>query len=318
MINKTIIKVFALIIANLFSTNVDAEGFVVDNLHYKILSETDLTVSVTGLVSKSTQGGVFQMGVDFFGQSEETNTYSNITIPETVSYQSTSYKVVDIYNGAFKNQTDVQSVSIPSSVISIGIDAFYGTQLSSVVLPANLQTIGSCAFGNCSNLRDISCYAKKVPDMGLNASGNGPFYGTSISNCSLYVPFASLDDYKADEQWNKFGTIATIGSLSTIASGKCGDNLTWKLDGEFVLSINGKGEMNNYNSHEDVPWEEYSSQITSLQISEGVMNLGDHAFSGCSGLTSVVIPQYVTNIGNNAFSGCSKMTNVNYKGSIAQ
>ena len=36
-----------------------------------------------------------------------------------------------------------------------------------------------------------------------------------------------------------------------------GDNLTWELDGEGVLTISGKGEMDNSSS---VPWHSYKSE----------------------------------------------------------
>ena len=45
-------------------------------------------------------------------------------------------------------------------------------------------------------------------------------------------------------------------SPSTMAatSGKCGKNLTWKLDSKGTLTISGKGEMAYWYSDDVVPW----------------------------------------------------------------
>ena len=54
----------------------------------------------------------------------------------------------------------------------------------------------------------------------------------------------------------------------------------------------------------------YCSGLTSIEIPNSVTSIGDRAFSGCSGLTSIEIPNSVTSIGNSAFSGCSGLTSV--------
>ena len=52
------------------------------------------------------------------------------------------------------------------------------------------------------------------------------------------------------------------------------------------------------------------SGLTSVTIPASVTEIGGYAFYGCSGLTSVTIPAGVTNIGSNAFYGCSGLTSV--------
>ena len=47
------------------------------------------------------------------------------------------------------------------------------------------------------------------------------------------------------------------------------------------------------------------------------MNIGDHAFYGCTSLTNITIPDRVTSIGVNAFHSCSNLANVYYGGTEA-
>ena len=52
--------------------------------------------------------------------------------------------------------------------------------------------------------------------------------------------------------------------------------------------------------------------LTSITIPNSVTNIGDGAFSGCSGLTSVTIPNSVTSIGRDAFSDCNSIKKLYY------
>lgn len=50
--------------------------------------------------------------------------------------------------------------------------------------------------------------------------------------------------------------------------------------------------------------------IVELIIPEGVTNIGDYTFCGCSSLTSITLPKGVTSIGKGAFNGCSSLTSI--------
>ena len=52
------------------------------------------------------------------------------------------------------------------------------------------------------------------------------------------------------------------------------------------------------------------SSLTSINIHDGVTSIGERAFSSCSSLTSLDIPDSVTSIGSSAFSGCSSLTSI--------
>ncbi len=102
---------------------------------------------------------------------------------------------------------------------------------------------------------------------------------------------------------------------STVVSGKFGqtNSLTWKFDTlSGHLTIEGAGAMENWTlKWEDyTPWKDYTESIKKIMLGNGVTNIGNNAFHGCTGLTSVTIPDSVTNIGYYAFQGCTGLTSV--------
>lgn len=56
-------------------------------------------------------------------------------------------------------------------------------------------------------------------------------------------------------------TLLPVGAFadSTPTSGKCGENLTWKLDGDGTLTISGTGAMEDYDYLNDyyAPWMDF-------------------------------------------------------------
>ena len=92
-----------------------------------------------------------------------------------------------------------------------------------------------------------------------------------------------------------------------VASGTCGENLTWVLDSEGTLTISGMGDM--YDCGDDSPWFN-NSAIKKVVINPGVTSIGDDAFYCCTALTSIEIPEGVTWIGGSAFSGCTALTSI--------
>lgn len=91
-------------------------------------------------------------------------------------------------------------------------------------------------------------------------------------------------------------------SPSTMAatSGKCGKNVTWKLDRKGTLTISGKGAMYDY-FRVAVPWESHIMKIKAIDIKEGVTKIGAGAFEACV-VKQLKIPNSVTSIGEGAFS----------------
>lgn len=78
-------------------------------------------------------------------------------------------------------------------------------------------------------------------------------------------------------------------------------NVIWKLAEDGNLVIEGNGTMTYWNSEEEVPWHSYREEIKSVEIREGVNNVGGYAFAGCEALTDIQMADSVHAIGSYAF-----------------
>lgn len=66
-----------------------------------------------------------------------------------------SDQLTTIESGLFSDCTSLSSISIPAAVTSIGVDAFYHTNLYSVTIPDGVTTLSRLAFSGCKNLTTI-------------------------------------------------------------------------------------------------------------------------------------------------------------------
>ena len=103
------------------------------------------------------------------------------------------------------------------------------------------------------------------------------------------------------------GLAQKVRAADIVDSGTCGENLTWTLDSDGLLTISGTGEISQAS---------YPNSVVSVVIGNGVTGIGNSAFSFCSGLTSVTIGNGVTSIGAIAFYCCSGLTSLTIPDSV--
>ena len=133
--------------------------------------------------------------------------------------------------------------------------------------------------------------------------------GTALNKSEyLYEDY----DYEEMNKYRKVTVKPRINTGSIILEGNCGaegDNITFTLTDEGVLTLTGTGAMQDYeesyyySSDTAAPW--YNSDVTyvsSVIVGEGITHIGNYAFYNCTLLAEVSLPSTLETIGNYAFS----------------
>ena len=110
-------------------------------------------------------------------------------------------------------------------------------------------------------------------------------------------------------------TVSFAGN--TVDSGTCGDNLTWTLDSDGVLTINGKGEMLDADWSME-PHQSSKDSVKKVMIGSGVTSICNYAFSGFKYLEAVSIPNSVETIGYGAFKDCVSLGSLTIPDSVTR
>ena len=233
--------------------------------------------------------------LDYFKELNESGA-SRIEIPEGMT-------VID--DNAFKNNTKLKEVILPSTLKSIGISAFEGTSLSKIELPYSLTYIGYNAFANIKTLTEVTI-PKSVETASHAFSGDVNLKKVIFEDGIVTIPSGILNNTGLEE-------IVLPSSVKTIGSYAFSNNKSLEkinlLDGvrqieEGAFSGDSKlsvvelpetlTEISRY-VFSDTP------SLTHINLPSGITNIGTGAFEH-SGLTSIELPKELTEIGYYAFS----------------
>jgi hypothetical protein len=111
---------------------------------------------------------------------------------------------IDVFCGD-TSITSLDELQYFTGVTSIGDYVFYEClNLTSITIPKDVTSIGLFAFNECRSLTSITCLATTPPTLDVCALDD-------TNDCPIYVPAASVDDYKAEASWSAYvGRIQAI------------------------------------------------------------------------------------------------------------
>lgn len=185
----------------------------------------------------------------------------------------------ELYLEAFMNCSSLAKIDLPDELEKIGPNAFSGTAISSLTIPANVSVwgLGYSIFANCPNLTSIAVDEK-----------NEYFY--LENNCVLKKKDRSLcvgiktsviPDYVKDIGVGAFA--GTIGLTEIVLP-----------DGMENI---GMGAFS------DCP------DLVSVKLNDGLKSIQESAFKKCP-IEKIYIPASVEFIGNGMFSNCENLTDM--------
>jgi len=110
-----------------------------------------------------------------------------------------------LYEGIGHVFNSVGIFVLDEGLMRLGASAFSGCYVYSLTIPSSVTSIGSDAFYYSFSLADIYCYAEQVPETASNA-----FNVSNYTEATLHVPANAVDAYKSAEGWQNFGNIVAL------------------------------------------------------------------------------------------------------------
>ena len=211
-----------------------------------------------------------------------TGTNSEVVIPSEID----GYTVTEIGNDAFSASDEdpfrITKVTIPSTVITIGETAFFGTGISEIIIPEGVEVIGQQAFDACPNLISATLPASLI-ELGNSAFGSQNPSMQEINISPDNQNYCSVDGVVFNKDMTKIIQYPIGRSASFY---EIPDTVTTIGDGAFTEAGN----------------------LKKVVIPSGVTVIEDYAFC-LSGLESVTIPENIKYIGGWAFD-CMELSTI--------
>ena len=166
----------------------------------------------------------------------------------------------------YLNGEEITNLVIPDDVTSIGNYAFYNCSgLTSITIPNSVTSIGDYAFKDCSGLKDISI-GNSILEIG----------STVFEGCT------NIANLRIEDGNNPINLPSTLGNCP-IEALYLGRNLSSNTN-SAIFSNN--------------------STLSTVTIGNLVTSVGRSAFKNCANLTSVIMGNSITTIYYEAFAGC--------------
>ena len=201
--------------------------------------------------------------------------------------------VTTIGEAAFYQCSNLAQLTLPSTLASIGRNAFSYTAITELELPDGLLTLGG--FNNTPITELV------IPDSVTTISDNAFYECASLT--SVVLP-ASLEECG---QW-------AFGACPNLSQAIMPEMPNFKYFNGYTFTGCAFTDLSWY-TQSDICYNMFANNdFVELEIPDCVATLQDHAFQNCQSLMEVTIPGSVTKLGNVAFGHCDALESVYFLG----
>ncbi len=196
-----------------------------------------------------------------------------------------------------KNMSKLDTIVLPPSVTSLGVNAFqYCTSLKSINLPVTQKTLPVSFLEGCTSLESIQLPAT------LTTISTDAFYGcTKLSNVTLHEGITTIGTrafYNC-----KLSSVTIPSTVTSMGNGA--------FKGNPLTSVVWNPVTCTIGSDDSAPFYSTSSQITSFTFGPKVELVPPYICKHMSKLDTIVLPPSVCRLGQNAFMYCTSLKSIN-------
>ena len=191
--------------------------------------------------------------------------------------------VTSVSYEAFALCKNLNSVTIPSTVKTIGIRSFYGTKISKITVPSKTKTIGQGAFGSCKSLKTIV-----MP---------GDFKLKLEEDTDDKLWYVTSDQSAVDTI--TFNTKLKLANVSYLSANNLvvakNDPSYQSIDG-VIYTKDGKGIVRVPQKRTELKIKEGCTEFNMQSVLYNSTDSEGDEFNNCSKLKKIVIPSSVKSI----------------------